>query len=191
MYDFVQGELAAKSPTAAVILASGIGFRIHIPLSTFGTLPDSGQVRLWTYLYVREDQMRLYGFATPDERELFELLLSVRGIGPAVALLILSNVSTVRFREAIANGETALVQRIRGIGRKTAERLVVELRERVEAPATAEAGPVTTVIRDAVRAMISLGYPNAAAGSAVEGARERLGEDVSLEELVREALRRV
>lgn len=191
MYDFVQGELAVKSPTAAVILAGGIGYRIHIPVSSFEALPDSGEVKLWTYLYVREDQLRLYGFATPAERELFELLISVRGIGPAVALLILSNVGVNPFRAAVANGEIAVIQRIRGIGRKTAERIMLELRERIQAPDEAEAEPVTSTVRDAVKAMISLGYKDMAAEKAVQAARQRLGEDVSLEALVREALRSV
>jgi len=190
MYDFIQGDLVSKSPTVAVVEAGGVGYRIHIPLSTFESLPDRGRVRLLTHWYVREDQQRLYGFRSAEERDLFEMLLTVRGVGPAVALGVLSGISVQQFNRHVTDGRVEAIQRIRGVGRKTAERIVMELRDRIVAEAV-PAGLVSShQVRDAVTAMVSLGYSLDAARTRVTKAAAALGDGAPVEAVIREALRR-
>ncbi len=192
MYEYLRGRLASKKPTQVVLDIAGVGYRLDVPLSTFERLGDAGQdAQLFTHLYVREDALRLYGFASEAERSVFELLLSVRGIGPALALTILSGVPTDQLVRAIAEQNTSMLQMIKGIGKKTAERLVMELREKVgaEAPSltAAHRGPAS----DAMAALESLGVAPAKAEHAVAAAIDDLGADAAVEAIVRTALKLV
>jgi Holliday junction DNA helicase RuvA len=193
MYDYIQGDMAAKSPVHAVIEANGVGYRITIPLSTYEVLPDSGAVRLLTYLHVREDVLRLFGFATEKERALFTRLLSVSGIGPGMAISVLNGLPVDEFRQAVADEDTATLRRIKGVGQKTAERIVVELkremeRELVQERAEGRVASVAGMTSDAVAAMLALGYTRSAAEAAVGRALKKLGRDAALEQVVRTAL---
>jgi len=195
--DAVRGVLAAKTPTAAVIRVSGFDMRLLISVSCFETLPAVGkEVHLLTYLHVREDAMALFGFADVVERDLFERLISVSGIGPRLAVGILSGATAGRVREAIDNGDAAFLQTLPGVGKKLAQRLVVELREKgapLEAATPSGAampGALGAGIgADAAIALQSLGFTRTGAQAAVQEALQDLGADAGIEAIIRRALR--
>ena len=192
MFDYVEGELTGRSPAEAIIEAGGVGYRFTIPVSTFDALPQQGRFRMLAYLYVREDVHRLYGFATQGERRLFTRLIGVQGIGPSTALAVLNGISVDDFRRAVAEEKLLVISKVKGIGRKTAERIVVELkrdmeRDLIERPAAG--GIAAGVVGDAVAAMLSLGYKRSKSEEAVGRSVKKLGRDASLEQIIREALR--
>lgn len=196
MITTISGVLVEKKPTSLTVEVNGIGYTLHVPLSTYDNVGDVGQkVRLYTHLKVRDDGMELYGFADPDERGLFLLLLSVTGIGPKAALNILSSSRLTALREAISGGDEDLLRSIPGIGKKMAGRLVVELKEKISAvPLPGEevpaAGPAAggRAFEDAVAALISLGYTRPSATKAVQKAQAAGDDEVDLETLVKKAL---
>lgn len=198
MIDSVTGILAAKSPTSAVVRTGGFNFRILISVSCFETLPAvQKEITLLTYLHVREDALVLYGFADHVERNLFENLISVSGIGPRLAVGILSGATASRVREAIEAGDADFLVTLPGVGKKLAQRLVVELREKFAPGSTTLPTPGTGVpgalqlgkSGDAAAALVSLGFTRNAAVAAVQEALQELGSDASVETLVRKALR--
>jgi Holliday junction DNA helicase RuvA len=194
MYDHIEGELVSKSPAQAVIAAGGVGYRFSIPISTFAALPERGRARLLTYLHVRDDALKLFGFATEKERRLFVRLIGISGIGPGTAMAMLNGLSVDEFRRAVAAEEVSTLCGVKGIGRKTAERVIVELRrdmerELIEEPAAR--GAASSLTADAVAAMIALGYTRSASEAAVLRAMEKVGRDANLEQVVRQALRQV
>lgn len=199
MIAFLEGRLVDALPTQVVIEVHGVGYEVLIPLSSFDKLPAPGQpVRLLTHLVVREDAHVLYGFATAAERDLFRLLIhTVSGIGPKLALNILSGMNPTAFRGAVATGDVKALSRIPGVGRKTAERLVVELRDKVGAAGTWEAASeqrglseADRRVNDAVLALIALDFKPPEAHEAVRAAQALLGPEATVEELVRAALKR-
>jgi len=199
MIAFLEGRLVEALPTQVVVEVHGVGYEVFIPLSSFDKLPAPGQpVRLLTHLAVREDAHVLYGFATAAERDLFRLLVHhVSGIGPKLALNILSGMSPAAFRGAVAAGDVKALSRISGVGRKTAERLVVELRDKVGAAGAWEATseqralpPADQRLNDAVLALIALDFKPPEAHEAVRAAQAMLGPNATVEELVRAALKR-
>lgn len=199
MIAFLEGRLVEALPTQVVIEVHGVGYEVLIPLSSFDKLPAPGQpVRLLTHLVVREDAHVLYGFATAAERDLFRLLIhTVSGIGPKLALNILSGMNPTAFRGAVAAGDVKALSRIPGVGRKTAERLVVELRDKVGAAGAWEAASeqrglseADRRVNDAVLALIALDFKPPEAHEAVRAAQALLGPDATVEELVRTALKR-
>lgn len=196
MISFLEGILKHKSPTEAVIDVQGVGYSVHIPVSTYEKLDGLNErVRVFTYLHVREDAMQLYGFLTEAEREMFRLLISVSGIGPKIAQGILSGMEVHELRESIANGDTGALTSIQGIGRKTAERIVVELRDKLgkveEASLSfAPAGSPSQLRSEAVGALVSLGYARANAENILRAViKEAGGAPLSVEELIKRALR--
>jgi holliday junction DNA helicase RuvA len=194
MYDFIEGELVSRTPAQIVLATGGVGYRLIIPISTFDALPLEGSARLLVHHYVREDDMRLYGFATEDERRLFTRLISVSGVGPNTALAVLNGMSVDDFRQAAANEDFADITQVKGIGRKTAERIVLELkdemaRELIERPVTGAAA--STFTSDGVAAMLALGYKRSAAEKAVMKAFDQIGRDAPIEEVIKRALQLV
>lgn len=194
MYDFIEGDLIHKSPAQAVVSANGVGYRLTIPISTYEALPAGGRVRLLAHLQVREDALRLYGFATEDERAIFTHLISVSGVGPSTAIAVLNGISVDDFRRAVASEQVAVLCQVKGIGRKTAERIIVDLkremeRELTERPLTGKPGGAVT--SDAIAAMLALGYTRSVAEKAVARAVDKVGYDAPLEQIVREALQQV
>jgi len=190
----IEGKLLEKTKGSVVVSVSGVGYLVFVPMSTLENLPDAGEtVSLRTYLYVREDTLQLYGFLTPQERGVFEKLISVSGIGPRVALAALSSLNPERLVLAVEQAQASLLSRIPGIGKKTAERMVFELKGRLTGliPLEAAAGRVGGVGEEAVSALVSLGYSNAAAEAAVRKALEDAGDGVESGELVRRALTRI
>ena len=132
MINFLKGILEEISPTNITVLVNGVGYSVSIPLSTFDNLPKIGsECKILTYLHVREDILQIYGFITHEERDLFKLLITISGIGPKMALTILSGISVENLKNAIATGDTQLLSKTPGIGKKTAQRIVIELKERV------------------------------------------------------------
>jgi Holliday junction DNA helicase RuvA len=193
MYDRLRGTLVTKRPTRAVLDVAGIGYELTIPLSSFESLPAEGQAALLhTHLYVREDALRLFGFATPDERRFFRTLLEVSGIGPAVALSILSSTRYADFRDAVVAEDVALLTRLKGVGKKLAQRIVLELRDALakEAEESPRAGaPEKPGVRDdAIGALVTLGFKRGTAAAEVDKILGRAGAEPTLEEIVRLAL---
>lgn len=198
MITSVSGTLVSATPLSAVIEAGGLGYEVHIPVTTAERLPSPGQpARLHTLAVYREDSATLYGFATEEERDFFRLLVEkVTGVGPKMALSVLSKLSLPTLKGAIAAGDVGLLAKCPGIGRKTAERLVMELRDKLN---PAELGQVPlpkgdalpvgeNKIRDAVLALTALGYKAADADKAVRQAWVALGAKASTESLIKRAL---
>lgn len=198
MITFLEGTLAEKQPGRAVVNVGGVGYELWIPLSSFERLPPEGAAcRVLTYHHVREDAHELYGFATDAERRLFLLLYSVSGVGPKTALGVLGGLSVRDIKKAIAEGDAKRLATVKGLGRKTAEKIIVELKDKLtegemlEAAAGAEPGSAEELrTRDAVLALISLGYKQADALKMVKEALPGLAPDASVEGLVRRALTR-
>jgi holliday junction DNA helicase RuvA len=199
MITFVRGKLAEALPTQVTVDVNGLGYEVLIPLSSFDKLPSPGQeVRLLTHLAVREDAHLLYGFSTSEERELFRLLIhSVSGIGPKIALNILSGMSVQAFRGAVANGDHKALSQISGVGKKTAERIVVELKDKIGVSAAWEAAssgralsPQEQKINDAALALAALGFKPQEAQAVVNASAKSLGSGATVEELIRASLQK-
>jgi holliday junction DNA helicase RuvA len=198
MIDAVTGTLYSKTPTHAVVCIGGFNLRVLISVSCFETLPAVGkEFALLTYLHVREDALQLFGFADEVERNLFERLISVSGIGPRLAVGVLSGATASRVREAIEAGDVDFLVTLPGVGKKLAQRLVVELREKFTpgiaggvppisagTPGALQAGPAG----DATAALITLGFTRSGATSAVQEALAELGAGATVEALVRHGL---
>jgi len=196
MIGFLTGSLIEKSPTQVVLDVSGIGYEIAIPLSTFEKLTSTNErCALFTHLHVREDVLQLYGFATKDEKQLFQHLISVTGVGPKLALSVLSGCTVEGFCRYIQNNEIASLTAIPGIGKKTAERLVMELRDRLAHFKPAESGRARTKVdrveEEAILALVSLGYPRAAAEKALAAVIAEGQGGLAVEDLIKQALRRI
>lgn len=194
----LRGRLVSREPGQIVVDVNGVGYQVFIPLSTYYHLPALQQeVFLRVYTHVREDAIHLYGFHTPEERATFELLTGVSGIGSRLASNILSGISVEEFIPAILEGDLARLKAIPGVGKKTAERLILELKDKVlEVPRTT---PVVVgrrpsseqdqTIEDVVSALLNLGCSRKEASRAAEAARETLGSEADFEKLVKQALK--
>ena len=187
----LEGKLAEKTPEAVLVDANGRGYDVRIPLSTFLELPDEGKiVRFRVHTYVREDQLQLFGFLSEQERSLFRLFLSVSGVGPRLALALLSGLPVARVVQAIRQGDLAALRGIPGVGNKTAERILVELRDKVGRLEGLEPLTLAGEAEEAtVSALVNLGYSRGQAEKAVSVALEQLDDAPAIEDLIREALR--
>jgi holliday junction DNA helicase RuvA len=199
MITFLDGKLISALPTQAIVDVSGIGYEVFIPLSSYDKLPAVGQpIRILTHLAVREDAHVLYGFVTAPERDLFRLLVNnVSGIGPKLALAVLSGMSVNNFKAAVVNSDVVSLSKISGLGKKTAERIILELKDKLGVAAAWEAAsaihaptPEQEQANEAVLALIALGYKQVEAHKAVRDLQEK-GEAKSAEELVKLALKRM
>lgn len=198
MIAWVEGTLRDKAPLRVVVDVNGVGYELHVSLSTSAALPDTGKtVSLHAHTVAREDALLLYGFATSYEKQVFELLLRANRVGPKLALTMLSGMSPERLVAALRDGEVAAMKGIPGVGAKTAERMVVELRERaLELGARAggeiadpAAGGREDLYEQLLSALVNLGYPRSQAERVVETAVSEAGEDATIESLIRIALR--
>jgi holliday junction DNA helicase RuvA len=199
MITFLNGKLVAALPTQAIVDVNGVGYEVFIPLSSYDKLPAAGQpVQILTHLHVREDAQLLYGFMTAAERDLFRLLVNhVSGIGPKLGLAVLSGMSVNNFKAAVVNSDVVSLAKISGLGKKTAERIVLELKDKVGIAATWEAAsaphaptPEQAQANEAVLALIALGYKQVEAHKAVRELQEK-GEGKSAEDLVKLVLKRM
>ncbi len=196
MITSIQGTLTSATPLRAIVEVNGFGYEVNVPVTTAEKLPQVGaMLKLHTLVIYREDAQTLYGFATPSERDFFRLMIeNVTGVGPKLALTIMSRLSLPSLEGAIRVGDIATLAKCPGIGKKTAERLVVELRARVGGgESSAETDPAATggsgtPHRDAVSALLALGYKTADADQAVRRAALALGEAATTEALIKRAL---
>ncbi len=201
MIHFLEGKLVEGLPTQVVVDVQGVGYLLYIPLSSFDKLPMTGQqVKILTHLHVREDAMILYGFMTDEERDLFRLLINhVSGIGPKVALSVLSGMSVSSFKGAVVDGDIKSISQIKGLGKKTAERIVLELKDRVgvsaawqSASAQHEPSPQERDINDAVLALIALGYKQVEAHKVVKSLYDEIpAESRNTPDIVKAALKKL
>ena len=196
MFEYISGIVQSKGPTRLVLDVHGVGYKISIPLSTYEVLPALKEpYRVLIYFHVREDIQSLYGFATAEERELFLMLLSISGIGPKVALSILSGASPKQFKSRIVTGDVNALTLIPGIGLKTAKRIIVELKEKFtdaddEIPGES-IREMPKVGDEVLQALISLGYKRSAAIAALKKAGKELGPDESVESYIKVALNKM
>ncbi|NQV74055.1 Holliday junction branch migration protein RuvA [bacterium] len=198
MIDYVSGKLASKKPTETVVDVGGIGYKLLIPTSTFEKLPSKGSpVMLLCHHYVREDAITLFGFSSEDERTVFNMMLAVSGVGPKLALAALSAMRPSEIRDRILEGDSAMLTRIPGVGKKTAERIIIELRDRFEKTSWGESSsagvsassPAGSFRMDAMAALEALGLSRSAAEKSVIAVLRSKPEINSAETLIRMALR--
>jgi Holliday junction DNA helicase RuvA len=192
VYEYLKGRIVLSEPTRVVVETNGVGYEIFVPLSSSAALPKDRDAVVYTHLHVREDQMKLFGFATELERKVFRYLIGITGIGPAIAITILSNVSMDDFVRAILNDDAARLRRIKGIGEKTAQRLVLEMK-----PVAAELAAMVPAagrfeprsVEEARLALISLGYTRQHADAAVKRAMQDYKTEPDTETLIKAALK--
>lgn len=195
MIGYLEGKLKHKSPDTIIIDVHGVGYFVTVPLSTFYELPEPGQtVTLNIHTYFREDTLQLYGFHTLSEKEMFLHLITVNGIGPRLAVTILSGMNPDTLRQVVQGQDHHRLRSIPGVGKKIAERIVLELRDRlkIKQAKTEEpwpSSPDTGAFGDAFSALVNLGYRPVEAEKAVRAAQQRLGEEPPLETLLKESLR--
>lgn len=191
MIDFIEGRLIEKYPTHAVIECNGVGYHLHISLHTFSSMKDDEHCKLFTHLSIREDAHVLYGFSARDERELFRQLISVSGVGPSTAQMILSSLSPPEVNKAIMENNVALLKSIKGIGAKSAQRLIVDLKDKLgkHAPEVEITVEQTSIKEEALAALTQLGFTRIKAERAVDKALKETGEKGAVEHVIKSALK--
>lgn len=198
MIAYLDGTLAYKEPTYAIIDVKGVGYAVHISLATYSTLPGGGdKVKLFTHQIFREDAQLLYGFASGDEKLLFQELISVSGVGPNTALMALSALSPAELRQAILSENVRTVQSIKGVGAKTAQRIILELKDKMKKAGIIPDGPTyrqlpaqNPVREEALAALVALGFQRPAAEKNVDSIMASAdGADLNVEDIIRRALR--
>ncbi len=193
MIDHLEGKLDRVTPTYAVVDCNGVGYLANISLNTYTRIKDQARVKLLTHLSIREDAHVLYGFADEHEREVFRLLISVSGVGAATARMILSSLTAQDTEKAILSGDLLTLKKIKGIGAKSAERIIVDLRDKVGKGSSAEwsvvAGSPSGHIQEASLALTALGFNRQAIDKALQKVQADQGRDLSVEELIKTALK--
>jgi len=193
MIGFLNGKLAVKDPTYVIIDVNGVGYEVKISLGTFAKLKHLDSCLLHTYLHVKEDSQTLFGFAETEEKSLFLQLLSINGVGPNTALMINSSLSVDEVKSAILNEEVGTIQKVKGIGNKTAQRIILELKDKLqkegyEAGASTSTTVSNTVRTEALAALQTLGIAKNVAVKSIDKVLARHGQDISLEELIKYVL---
>lgn len=192
MYAYIDGKLAFKSPSYVVIDAGGVGYQINISLNTYSKLGDGERCKLFTWLHVKEDAHTLYGFADEGERRLFLHLISVSGIGPNTGRMILSSITPEEIQAAIVKGDVSQIQRIKGIGPKSAQRLILELQDKLkkDGPDTLISVPVNRTVKDeAMSALVMLGFVKNAVEKVLDNELNKNGNNLTVEQLIKFALK--
>jgi Holliday junction DNA helicase RuvA len=194
---YLEGKLIEKNPTLLILEVNGVGYAVNIPVSTYGSLVETGQmVKILTYQHVREDELKLYGFSTKPEKELFELLIAVNGVGPRMALSILSCISVQEFQRSVLQEDLDVLTAISGVGKKKAQRLIVELKEKLSKvdlgerkDLREEEAILTPAVDEAALALMSLGYTKVDARRALDKVIEETKEALPVEELIKRVLK--
>lgn len=192
MYAYIDGKLVFKCPTYVVIDAGGVGYHINISLNTYAALKEGERCKLYTWLHVKEDGHTLYGFYDEGERRLFLHLISVSGIGPNTGRMILSSITPAEIQMAIVKGDVPLIQRIKGIGPKSAQRMILELQDKLkkEGPDSLISMPQNITAKDeALSALVMLGFTKNVAEKALDSAVKAEGDDLTVERLIKIALK--
>jgi holliday junction DNA helicase RuvA len=194
MIAYLKGKLVHKEPTLVQIEVNGVGYQVSISLHTFSEIKDREDLKIFTYLHVREDAHILYGFVSEAEKQMFLQLISVNGVGPNTALVVLSYLPPTDLRSAIVREDAAALQAVKGIGGKTAQRIILELKDKLKKDLGDEDPGKTgmvhnTVRREALTALVTLGIAKPAAERSIDTILKRMGTSISLEELVKQALK--
>jgi Holliday junction DNA helicase RuvA len=194
MISFLRGRLVQKDPTHVVIDVNGVGYHLNISLQTFSTIKEQENTLLYTHLSIREDAHVLYGFSSEAERKLFQQLISVNGVGPSTAIVMLSYLSSEELKSAIVHEDAATLQRIKGIGGKTAQRVIIELKDKLRKDVSEEVVGFpgiqhNTLRAEALSALITLGITKSAAEKSVDTVLKKSGNTITLEDLVKQALK--
>jgi len=195
MIAYLKGKLVSKEPTHIIIDVQGVGYLVHISLNTFSNLKEKEDCLIYTYLHVREDAHTLFGFLTEAEKHMFLNLLSINGVGPSTALMVQSSLSPAELHEAIVEEDVRRIKSVKGIGEKTAQRIILELKDRLrkEAPDTS-LGPITgrshnTLRQEALTALTTLGINRQTAEKSVDSILKNSGNTITLEELIKHVLK--
>ncbi|MCG8308655.1 MAG: Holliday junction branch migration protein RuvA [Cytophagales bacterium] len=192
MIGYLNGKLALKDPTFVILDVNGVGYEVRISLYTFSKIKDMESCTLHTYLHVKEDAQTLYGFFSREEKSIFLQLISINGVGPNTALMINSSLNVVELKNAIVNEEVSVIQKVKGIGNKTAHRIILELKDKIRKQGF-EAGmqPIENIgIRsEALSALITLGIHKNIAEKSIDKILKQMGNDISLEELIKLVLK--
>lgn len=194
MINYLKGKLVHKDPTHVIIEVNGVGYQVSISLNTFAEIKDKEDIKLSTYLHIREDAHILYGFSSAQEKAMFQHLISVNGIGPNTAMIVLSYLPPGELRAAIVREDAATLQSIKGIGGKTAQRMILELKDKLRKDAGEEISQGLSTSHnktreEALTALLTLGIARPAAEKSVDAVLKRSGNSLTLEELVKQALR--
>ena len=195
MISFLKGRLVRKDPTFVIIDVAGVGYQVNISLATYSDIKDQENILLHTHLTIREDAHILFGFSQEGEKKLFQQLISVNGVGPGTAIVMLSYMNSVELKSAIVQENAAVLQSIKGIGGKTAQRVIIELKDKLkkesweEAQPTVSLGAHNTLRKEALSALLTLGLPKAAAEKSVDSVLKKSGNTITLEDLVKQALK--
>ncbi|MCT4582574.1 MAG: Holliday junction branch migration protein RuvA [Flavobacteriales bacterium] len=192
MITHIDGILEEKNPAYAVIDVNGVGYFLHITLTTFSNLPDKGRVRLFTHLSIREDAHTLFGFGTKKEREMYRLLISVSGVGPSTARMILSSLTSDEAAQAILSEDVNAFKRVKGIGAKSAQRIIVDLKDKVEKTGLdiENITPQNNTIKiEALSALVVLGIDKKKAETSIDKILAKAGSDITVEEVIKSTLK--
>ena len=192
MFAYIDGKLSFKCPTYVVVEAGGVGYHINISLNTYSAIGNTERCKIYTWLHVKEDAHTLYGFADEGERRLFLHLISVSGIGPTTCRMMLSSITPVEIQQAIIQADVALIQQIKGIGAKSAQRIVLELQDKLkkEGPDSLISMPLHNTTRDeALSALIMLGFGKQVADKALDNAIKKADQDLTVEQMIKVALK--
>lgn len=196
MIAYLQGKLAFKDPTYVIIDVNGVGYQVKISLQTYSKIKDQEQIRLLTFLHIKEDGHTLYGFHEEDEKRLFLLLISINGVGPNTGLMILSSLSAEEIEHAIASGDVGTIQRVKGIGAKTAQRIILELKDKITKSIsdTSSMGggflnSNNKIREEALQALLTLGFPKLGAEKNIASVLKKSNGEISLEDLIKASLK--
>lgn len=195
MIAFLKGRLVHKEPTHVIIDVGGVGYQVNISLATFSDVKDQENIMLYTHLAIREDAHILFGFSKDGEKKLFQQLISVNGVGPSTAIVMLSYMNSNELKTAIVQENAAALQSIKGIGAKTAQRVIIDLKDKLkkenweESQVPISHGPHNTLRKEALSALVILGLPKAAAEKSVDAVLKKSGNTITLEDLVKQALK--
>ncbi|HNU49203.1 MAG TPA: Holliday junction branch migration protein RuvA [Bacteroidia bacterium] len=192
MYDYISGKITHATATYLVVEANGVGYQLQVSLQTYSKLKDAQSAKVYTHLSIKEDAHLLFGFADEDERQLFRHLISVSGVGPGTARVMLSSLSTSELQSAITTGNVAVIKKIKGIGDKTAQRIVIDLKDKLGKAGTAAPVLLTqgnTIKEEALSALLTLGFNRNVAEKELTKVLSGSGEVQSVEVLLREALK--
>jgi holliday junction DNA helicase RuvA len=194
MIAYLKGILTHKTPTHIYLECAGVGYYVHISLPTYSAIENLSEAKIYTHLHINEQAHTLYGFFTEEEKEMFMLLISVNGIGPNTARLVLSSLSTSDLQRAIINSEVVLIQKIKGIGPKTAQRMILELRDKLSKVKSSDSvllqgGGQNIMTDEALAAMVMLGFPKAQAEKVISKVMKEQPSTASVEELIKLSLK--
>lgn len=195
MFAYLKGKLAYQDPTFVIIDIQGVGYEVKISLNTYSKIKDQENVQVYTYFHVKEDAQTLFGFADQHEKSIFEHLISISGVGPSTGLMVLSSLSPQEVEEAILNEDVRSIQAVKGIGAKTAQRIILELKDKIgKSAASGDLINIPTSGKSAIRnealaALVTLGINKSAAQKSIDKVLKQSSSDLSLEELIKLALK--